>query len=53
MDHLDATALQTLWPGERVLGTLSVHLAAKVCLRCARYRLFNRKMSIEIDDFGG
>lgn len=34
VDHLD---LDSVAPGDRVLGTLPVHLAAAVCERGARY----------------
>ena len=34
VDHLDLDAIA---PGDRVLGTLPVHLAAAVCERGARY----------------
>jgi CRISPR-associated protein Csx16 len=34
VDHLD---LDVIGPGDRVLGTLPVHLAAAVCERGARY----------------
>ena len=34
VDHLDLDAIS---PGDRVLGTLPVHLAAAVCERGARY----------------
>ena len=34
VDHLD---LNSVAPGDRVLGTLPVHLAAAVCERGARY----------------
>lgn len=34
VEHLDPALLQ---PGDRVLGTLPVHLAAAVCARGARY----------------
>jgi CRISPR-associated protein Csx16 len=37
LHHLDAQALRSLKPGDRVLGTLPVHLAAEVCRRGARY----------------
>lgn len=34
VDHL---VIETVQPGDRVLGTLPVHLAAEVCSRGARY----------------
>jgi len=34
VDHLD---LADVRPGDMVIGTLPVHLAAEVCARCARY----------------
>lgn len=37
VSHLDAATLQSLQPGDGVLGTLPVHLAAEVCRRGAHY----------------
>jgi CRISPR-associated protein Csx16 len=37
LEHLDAPELDGLRPGDQVLGTLPVHLAADVCARGARY----------------
>lgn len=37
MEHMEESALASLRPGDNVLGTLPVHLAAKVCERGARY----------------
>ncbi|MDQ6951770.1 MAG: CRISPR-associated protein Csx16 [Mariprofundales bacterium] len=35
--HLSAVRLAALRPGDRVIGTLPVHLAAKVCQRGGHY----------------
>lgn len=37
VDHLDPATLASLGAGDRVLGTLPVHLAAEVCRHGARY----------------
>jgi CRISPR-associated protein Csx16 len=37
MEHFGAPEMEALRPGDRVLGTLPVQLAAEVCRRGARY----------------
>ncbi len=37
LDHLDPATIASLGPGDRVLGTLPVHIAGEVCRLGARY----------------
>jgi CRISPR-associated protein Csx16 len=37
LEHIEPPILQSLRSGDRVLGTLPVHLAAEVCRRGAHY----------------